>query len=100
MANIFSPVTLVAELSKAAAQRLLYWRTYLGQFDYQIVHIPGSENCWGDLLSRWRKLGTGSDGEVSGSVVPRFVHVRAMAVYACLDADYRLPSKSAIKHKQ
>ena len=25
----------------------------LGQFPYTIVHIPGNENCWGDLLSRW-----------------------------------------------
>ena len=25
---------------------------FLGQFSYTIVHFPGDENCWGDLLSR------------------------------------------------
>ena len=64
------------------------------------MHIPGSENCWGDLLSRWRNLGTGTDGEVSGSVEPGSVQVRSMAVYACHDAKYNLPTKSAIKDKQ
>ena len=26
---------------------------FLGQFPYTIVHIPGAENCWRDLLLRW-----------------------------------------------
>ena len=26
---------------------------FLGRFPYTIVHIPGDENCWGGLLSRW-----------------------------------------------
>ena len=26
---------------------------FLGQLPYTIVHIPGDENCWGALLSRW-----------------------------------------------
>ena len=51
-------------------------------------------------MSRWRKLGTEADGDVSGSVMPGSVQVRSMAVYACPDADYSLPSKSAIKDKQ
>ena len=38
---------------KAVTQRLQGWRVFLGQFPYTIVHIPGDENCWGDLLSRW-----------------------------------------------
>jgi len=42
-----------APTSKAVAQRLQGWRVFLGQFPYTIVHIPGDENCWGDLLSRW-----------------------------------------------
>ena len=42
--NIVSPGALVAELSKATVQRLSHFRTCLEQFDYQIVHIPGSEN--------------------------------------------------------
>ena len=41
-----------APTSKAVAQRLQGYRVFIGQFAYTIVHIPGDENCWGDLLSR------------------------------------------------
>ena len=44
--------------SYAVAQRLQGWRVFLGQFQYTIVHIPGNENCWGDLLSRWGRGGS------------------------------------------
>ena len=43
-------------LSKAASQRLSRWRACLAQFSYVIQHIPGAENHWGDLLSRWNSL--------------------------------------------
>ena len=42
-----------APTSKAVAPRLQRWRVFLGQYPYTIVHIPGDENCWGALLSRW-----------------------------------------------
>ena len=42
-----------APTSKPVAQRLQGWRVFLGQFPYTIVHTPGDENCWKDLLSRW-----------------------------------------------
>ena len=45
MAYIFRSKVLVVELSKATAQQRLHWGTYLGQFDYHIVRIPGTENC-------------------------------------------------------
>ena len=35
------------------AQRLQGWTVFLGQFPYTVVHIPGDDNCWGDLQSRW-----------------------------------------------
>ena len=41
-----------APTSKAVAQRVQGWRVFLGHFPYTIVHIPGDENCWGDLQSR------------------------------------------------
>ena len=39
--------------SKAVAQRLQGWRMFLGHLPYTMVHIPGDENCWGELLSCW-----------------------------------------------
>lgn len=58
LAYVFPPTVLVAKLSKTTAHRLLHWRTYLEQFRYKIMHIPAGEDCWGDLLLRWRKAGT------------------------------------------
>ena len=49
--------------SKAAAQRLQGWSAYIGQFRYTIVHIPGARNSWGDLLSRWVRMGDGPSDE-------------------------------------
>ena len=52
------------------------------------------------MLSRWRKLGSETDLEGSGAVEPGLVQVKYVTVYACPDADYSLPLKSAIKDKQ
>ena len=40
-----------APASQAVAQHLQGQRVFLRQFPYTIVHIPGDENCWRDLLS-------------------------------------------------
>lgn len=40
----------MADLSKTGAQWLLHWQIYLGKFPYEIMHIAGEMNCWGDLL--------------------------------------------------
>ena len=42
-----------APTSKSLHQRLPGWRVFLAQFPYTIVHVPGDNRCWGDLLSRW-----------------------------------------------
>lgn len=59
------------------------------------MHISGEDNCWGDLLSPWRKVGTGADGGVTGSVGCRNIALCASAV-----VKYALPSKSAMKSSQ
>ena len=57
-----------APTSKAVGQRLQRWRVFLGQFPYAIVHIPGDENRWGDLLSRWMTRPGGHIGVHAASV--------------------------------
>ena len=42
----------------------------------------------------------GLTGEPPVQMEPGSVQVRSMAVYACFDADYSLPSKTAVKDKQ
>ena len=53
---IFSPQSCGVTLSKALSQRLAGWRACMSQFNHVIQHIPGEDNYWGDLLSRWRVL--------------------------------------------
>ena len=52
MAYILRPSAPGLTTSKAAAQRLQGWAAYVGQFQYRIEHIPGTQNSWGDMLSR------------------------------------------------
>ena len=55
--------------AKQSAERLIRWGIELRDYNYIIHHIPGEENHWADLLSRW---GAGiSDKEP-------IVHVRAL----------------------
>lgn len=44
------------------------------------------------MLSRWQRIGDEGD-----DVALRMLSLRAVEVYACGDADFALPSKSAIK---
>lgn len=83
--------------SKAPAQRLLHLRDFLGQFPYAIVHILHEEKCWGDSLPRWQRVGANADSEESRVVRAR---ARAVAMYACADAAYFLPSKNALEKRR
>ena len=53
LAYIFHPGATSVPPTKMAAQRLQRWSAYLGQFKYTVVLLAGTENVWGDLLSRW-----------------------------------------------
>ena len=59
----------------------------MSQFNYVIQHIPGEDNHWGDLLSRWRVLD--SEGPL--------VRVNVIVVDAPPTGDYQMPSKGEIK---
>lgn len=43
--------------SKAIAECLLNWQTFIGMFWYQIKQRTGAANLWGDLLSLLRPPG-------------------------------------------
>lgn len=94
-AYVFSAKVLMAELSEATAQRLLHWCVYLGQLSYEIIHLPGEDNCWGGLPSHWRRIGAEADGEGEG-----LLNVHAVAVETCANADFTLPPKNAVKMSQ
>lgn len=70
-------------------------RTYMGQFCYEIMHIPGQGNNQGHLVSRWSRPGTDAGGEVPGSG-----GCHTIVSYVSTDADYVFPLKNAIKISQ
>ena len=90
LAYIFSPQSCGVTLSKATSQRLAGWRACMSQFDCVIQHIPGEDDRWGDLLSRWRVLGSGGP----------LVRTNVVAMVAPPTGDYQMPSKSEIEKKQ
>lgn len=49
---IFAPNN---ELKTATRHKISRWALALSSFRYEIHHIPGEENVWADLLSRWAK---------------------------------------------
>ena len=79
-----------APTSKAVAHRIQGWHVFLGQFPYTIVHIPGDENCWGNLLSRWvTRLG--------GSVC---VHASVKYTEVLFAGGDRFPTKEVVRDVQ
>jgi hypothetical protein len=40
-------------MARYQADKLQQWAMTLSMFQYEIEHVPGEENVWGDLLSRW-----------------------------------------------
>ena len=50
---IFNPLGSNTHLGKPAADRLERWSLTLRAFDFTIQHMPGDQNNWADLLSRW-----------------------------------------------
>ena len=62
---IFAPGGTVSSIAKPSADRLERWALLLRNFDYSIQHIPGDENHWGDLLSRWGNPGSNQHSEAT-----------------------------------
>ena len=50
---IFNPGTVLSAVPKYTADKLQRWSMVLMGYQYEIVHIPGEDNVWADLLSRW-----------------------------------------------
>ena len=49
---IFNPHMASPPLAKHKVTKIERWAMQLAGFRYTIMHIPGEENCWADLLSR------------------------------------------------
>ena len=50
---IFNPAGQSPSLARYQAHKLERWALVLSSFPYTIECLPGDDNVWGDLLSRW-----------------------------------------------
>jgi len=50
---IFDPLSVLRDISLSSLKKVLRWAVRLSVYNYTCIHIPGSENVWADLLSRW-----------------------------------------------
>ena len=50
---IFDPVRTNPRMPKHVFNKIQRWALMLAAFRYEVVHIPGTENIWADLMSRW-----------------------------------------------
>jgi transposase InsO family protein len=50
---IFNPKSDTGTVARYQADKLQRWSMVLRMFRYKIEHVPGEDNVWGDMLSRW-----------------------------------------------
>lgn len=50
---LFDPTAVVADISQTTLRKVLRWAVRLSAYTYICVHIPGCDNVWADLISRW-----------------------------------------------
>ena len=58
LVSLFSSTKPSATTTKAGRARRIRWTLNIQPLTFKIVHIPGEDNTWADLLSRWGLLVT------------------------------------------
>lgn len=91
---IFNPTSVNGNLQKHIVNKVERWALTLASFRYTIVHIPGEENVWADLLSRW---GSRQDDPACDI---RIASLFSAPVAPELDPDFTWPSAADIKRSQ
>jgi RNase H-like domain found in reverse transcriptase len=50
---IFHPYGLDPGIAAHTAAKLTRWALKLSAYNYTIEHVPGTDNVWADMLTRW-----------------------------------------------
>jgi hypothetical protein len=94
---IFNPRGVDSTMARYQADKLQRWALSLMAFRYVIEHVPGEQNAWGDLLSRWG----------AGQLAVEDRHVARVLQLAVVDrvsplqeADFAWPSEDEIRQAQ
>ncbi|GMG17763.1 unnamed protein product [Phytophthora fragariaefolia] len=53
LVDIFNPCAMDSNMQRYQSDKLQCWAMSFTCFQYEIEHIRGEDNVWGDLLSRW-----------------------------------------------
>ena len=51
--QLYDPEGSRYHIPRYAMNKMMRWATKLSALNYVIEHIPGDENVWADMLSRW-----------------------------------------------
>ncbi|KAE8999859.1 hypothetical protein PR001_g18944 [Phytophthora rubi] len=93
---IFNPYAVDAGIHRYQADKLQRWALGLSCFNYEIEHVSGEENVWGDLLSRW--------GAPRDDPPPSTLQLRQLAVVDQVaplqQPDFEWPTPTEIRHVQ
>ncbi|KAE9067004.1 hypothetical protein PF007_g28235 [Phytophthora fragariae] len=94
---IFNPYGVDSTMARYQADKLQRWSISLTAFRYVIEHVPGDQNEWGDLLSRWGASGVGEADRESVRIARLAVVERVSPLQ---DPDFQWPSEAEIRSLQ
>uniref|UniRef100_H3H555 Reverse transcriptase n=1 Tax=Phytophthora ramorum TaxID=164328 RepID=H3H555_PHYRM len=94
---IFNPYATDGMMARYQADKLQRWALALMSFRYVIEHVPGEENAWGDLLSRW---GAGPPLEATRTAIRAARLAVVERVSPLEEADFVWPSEQEIRAVQ
>jgi RNase H-like domain found in reverse transcriptase/Integrase zinc binding domain len=89
---LYNPCATTPGISKHVAGKIERWSLKLSRFRYTVVYIPGEDNCWEDMMSRW-----GASDPDPAFDSPPFVRISALFTAPAapdLDPDFEWPKAS------
>jgi hypothetical protein len=87
---VFRPFRTSPVLSSHTASKLIRWALKLSAFRYTIAHVPGRDNLWPDLLTRW----------AAPAARARVSAVLLSPLTPALDEDFVWPNASELRRVQ
>lgn len=97
---LFNPHSVNPQITKHDAGKVERWSLKLSHFRYTVMHIPGDDNSWADLLSRWRA--SDETDKERRQISRKFSLSTLFIAPFCpdLDPDFQWPSLKDVEHAQ
>ena len=62
---IYNPYSSTGSMARHVAAKVQRWAMTLSSYNFEIEHIPGDDNVWADLMTRWGAPVQASGGRLS-----------------------------------